>query len=268
MKTINKIFYAIASVLLVSSLVYAAASYPSAIKTFTTKQNRVDVYDAAHINDLQNEVTAIETELGTNPKSSATDVKTRLAVSLSATGAIANATSFPGSPITAQPLFRTDSNTLFIYNGGTWYSASQLSNLIFQLPNQGGMNSKSIRATNLTTTSGGNYGYYAETGGTYVTQYSTKFIKIAGVSTVTVYVVLWVSVGDGNADSKSYCQVDIGGATGSVSSTEDSTTPTWYSFTINVSGLTNGNTYDVAVQLKRGHINSPALLGEGIGFGS
>jgi hypothetical protein len=40
-----------------------AASFPSSIKTFTTKTDSVDFVQAAHVNDLQNEVTAIETEL-------------------------------------------------------------------------------------------------------------------------------------------------------------------------------------------------------------
>jgi hypothetical protein len=40
-----------------------AASYPSSVKTFTTKVNGVDDVDASHINDLQLEVTAIETDL-------------------------------------------------------------------------------------------------------------------------------------------------------------------------------------------------------------
>lgn len=44
------------------------ASYPSSIKSFTTKQDNVDDVLAAHINDLQDEVVAIETELGVNAK--------------------------------------------------------------------------------------------------------------------------------------------------------------------------------------------------------
>lgn len=41
---------------------HAAASYPTAIKSFTTKASG-DTVQAAHINDLQDEVTAIETNL-------------------------------------------------------------------------------------------------------------------------------------------------------------------------------------------------------------
>lgn len=55
-----------------------AADYPNAIKTFTVKQDGVDDVMADHVNALQYEITAIETELGTNPKGDKADVKTRL----------------------------------------------------------------------------------------------------------------------------------------------------------------------------------------------
>lgn len=54
------------------------ATYPSAVKSFTTKTDNVDYPAAAHVNDIQAEVTAIETELGTLPKGGSADVKTRL----------------------------------------------------------------------------------------------------------------------------------------------------------------------------------------------
>jgi len=54
------------------------ASYPSSVKSFITKVNGVDWPDMSHINDPQLEIVAIETELGTLPKGSNTDVKTRL----------------------------------------------------------------------------------------------------------------------------------------------------------------------------------------------
>lgn len=40
-----------------------SASYPNAVKTFTTKVDGVDYPQASHINDLQLEVSAIETKL-------------------------------------------------------------------------------------------------------------------------------------------------------------------------------------------------------------
>jgi hypothetical protein len=42
------------------------ASFPSAIKTFTTKVDGTSTIEASHVNDLQDEVSAIETELGIN----------------------------------------------------------------------------------------------------------------------------------------------------------------------------------------------------------
>lgn len=41
-----------------------AASFPTTVKTFTTKSNNVDTIDASHVNDLQDEVNAIEALLG------------------------------------------------------------------------------------------------------------------------------------------------------------------------------------------------------------
>lgn len=47
-----------------------AASYPTSIKSFTTKTNNVDDVDAAHINDLQDEVVALETACGVGKSTS------------------------------------------------------------------------------------------------------------------------------------------------------------------------------------------------------
>ena len=44
-----------------------AASYPLAVRPFSTKTNVLDVIDAADPNSLQEEVVAIETTLGVNP---------------------------------------------------------------------------------------------------------------------------------------------------------------------------------------------------------
>jgi len=62
------------------------ASFPGAIKTFATLVDFVDTYLAAHNNERGDEITAIETELGTDVAGSATDLKTRLIQSLAADG--------------------------------------------------------------------------------------------------------------------------------------------------------------------------------------
>ncbi len=55
-----------------------AASFPAAVKNFSAVVNGVTKLVAALFNSPYDEVTAIETELGTDPAGSYTDVKTRL----------------------------------------------------------------------------------------------------------------------------------------------------------------------------------------------
>lgn len=49
-----------------------AASYPSQVAIFPTHVNLTEIIDAAHPNNIQNEVVAIEASLGTNPQISST----------------------------------------------------------------------------------------------------------------------------------------------------------------------------------------------------
>lgn len=55
-----------------------SASYPNSIKSFPTLVDGVDDYLASHNNERGEEITAIETELGTQPKGSDASVKARL----------------------------------------------------------------------------------------------------------------------------------------------------------------------------------------------
>jgi hypothetical protein len=48
------------------------ALYPRAVRAFTNKRDNVDTNYAAHINDLQDEVAAIQATLGVNPQKDAT----------------------------------------------------------------------------------------------------------------------------------------------------------------------------------------------------
>jgi hypothetical protein len=62
-------------------------AYPAALDTFTTKVDGAgNTILAAHMNAVQTALVNTETELGTDPAGSATDVKTRLAVSLADDG--------------------------------------------------------------------------------------------------------------------------------------------------------------------------------------
>ena len=62
--------------------------YPTAIDQFATWQDDIDTIVATIVNDVQDQIIAIETELGTDPAGSLTDVKTRLAVSINDNGTL------------------------------------------------------------------------------------------------------------------------------------------------------------------------------------
>lgn len=61
-------------------------AYPNSLDNFTAKVDDVDDVMAQDVNELQTAVEAIETELGTDPAGSLTDVKSRLAISMSDAG--------------------------------------------------------------------------------------------------------------------------------------------------------------------------------------
>lgn len=68
-----------------------AASYPTTVKSFTTKNNTTDVVDASHINDVQAEVTAIETDLVNATPTYITKVTTGINASALSTGSLPDA---------------------------------------------------------------------------------------------------------------------------------------------------------------------------------
>lgn len=65
-----------------------AASFPGAVKSFSTVVNGITKLVAALFNSPYDEITAIETELGTDPAGSMSDLKTRLAVSMNDNGTL------------------------------------------------------------------------------------------------------------------------------------------------------------------------------------
>ena len=65
-----------------------AASYPAAVKNFSAVVNGVTKLVAALFNSPYEEITAVETELGTDVAGTAADLKTRLAVSINDNGTL------------------------------------------------------------------------------------------------------------------------------------------------------------------------------------
>jgi len=62
--------------------------YPIAVDVFPTWQNDIDVIDADIVNKTQQQIIAIETEVGSNPSGSLVDLTARLAVSINNNGTL------------------------------------------------------------------------------------------------------------------------------------------------------------------------------------
>ena len=75
------------------SVILMASSYPGSLDSFTTKVDKVDDVDDDHMNEVQNSIVAIQTELGTDVAGSKTNLKDRLAVSIADDGAMRQGTS-------------------------------------------------------------------------------------------------------------------------------------------------------------------------------
>lgn len=226
------------------------ASYPASLKVFTTKVNKQDDASAEDINAIQDEIEAIQTELGTDVAGSVTDLKTRLAVSIADSGAVANGSSFPGSPTANQLFYRTDLDKLYTRDAANaaWSVVGEnLSNVLFQY-NACVDNQVAIASSSLTATSGQTYTYLGTSATSYTTVLKSKIIKISGVNTAKVYCQLWTSTS--NSTTPNF-QIDIGGQTLTLGS-GTATTPTWFNGDLDISSLTNGTVYDIDISLKQG----------------
>lgn len=243
-----------------------AASYPAALWTPTIKTDKVDLVLAEHMNRAQEEIVAVQTELGIDVAGSVTNLLTRLLPQLHADGGLNRGTSFPGSPTDYQTFFRSDSNTFYVYKSGTWYSAQSLSNLLFCWI--GHVDSHLYYGTNTVPAEAdgtrGNSILFIQSSTTYQRVLQGKFIKFSGVNTVTVKAGVWR-----NPSTSGAIQVDIGGQLGSAAITNN-TVNTEVSFTIDVSGLSNGTAYDNVISLKNdsGGTGARQYLGWIMMFGS
>lgn len=140
------------------------------------------------------------------------------------------------------------SNTLFQYAGSI---------------DQHGTNNGEISPTSLTAASTvSNYRFLCVSGGSYVQIWSTKFLKIASINTVTIYARIWSNINTDIPDIK----IDIGGQNNH--GTSSGNVPAWITFTIDVSSLTNGTAYDVKASLKETTNSDLSYCANIMGFGS
>lgn len=147
-----------------------------------------------------------------------------------------------------------------------WGTISVLSNVLFQY--SGNTRGNEYVGTSLNPNGGtSNYRFVQTSSGSYVTFFDSKFVKLAGNATVTVYCYIWCrTTGFGSIANVRFT---IGSATGNVSGTTEQLTPEWKSFTIDVSALTTGTVYDITGEIRDiGGGGEEVYCGHVIGIGS
>lgn len=250
-----------------------AAIYPTGLVTFTVKENKVDLVDASHVNRLQEEIIAMQTAIGTNPRGSCADFNTRVGVLIDSNGAIWGSNAYPGTPVAKQLVFRTDTGLLYIRDAGntTWSAVgSSVGNCLFQYCGLAKAQKEYVGNSLVSGTGliGINYRYlYAANAGAEVFQtvWNTQWKKISGINTITVAGELWGREGGTGAVAK----IDIGYA-GTFATFYNSvpSVPGWANVNIDVSGLANGTLYDVIASLAASGGSANVCLSNIIAFGS
>lgn len=234
------------------------AQYPSAYKTWGEVQNFIDRYKAAHVNELREEVEAIQAELGLNPAGSKATLVERLAVGMADNGAIRNGTSFPSSPVDGQPFYKTDNDTFYVYDGATWEAVTSGGNSVFSWSGVDGV-SAMYNGTSDNPGSGLSLtrSFLAREGSTFVTCLRFRYVHVQGVNDIEFRARLWASTT--SSGEEAVARATIGGQTTTTQSTTSST-PTWYtaSTDIDVSGLSAGTAYDGTIEL-RNESGSPSV---------
>ena len=136
-----------------------AASYPTSAKSFTTKNNVTDTVDASHINDLQNEVTAVESDLLSATPTYITKVTTGINAAALSTGTVplARLTSANSS---ANGVVDTDTQT---FAGNKTFTGTLLANNGAKILVQGGIDGTSQRGIFLWSDT--NWGLYLSQAG-------------------------------------------------------------------------------------------------------
>lgn len=145
------------------------------------------------------------------------------------------------------------------------WAVGNLSNVIFSF----GLGGSDFNSTGYGVVSGSSINPAPDTfvklmwgavGSTERTILSSKYKKIAGQGTITVYARLW-----GESGGNTYTlKVDIGGQSNSTTST--SATPAWVTFNVDVSSLTAGTVYDVSIIMSSSDGADKALMDSIIGF--
>ncbi len=248
------------------------STYPSALLAKADVVDEIDVVSASDYNTTKNEVIAMQTYIGTNPHGSRNNLTDRLATLMATNGAIANSNGFPtGTLYDGQMFYRTDQNTLYIYNGTSWDSQGQsLSNVLFQYSAACYSSGLEVNAASLNSTGPRTFRFLQGIlGGATATVWIGQFKKISGISSVTCKADIWNAPTASGGLAKIF--VDIGGSIATAFGASDRTSPETITVgPISLSGLGDGTFYSVTVSLADSNLRADnyVRLGNLIGFGS
>jgi hypothetical protein len=171
-------------------------AYDSAVITFTTKTDKVDLVQAAHMNAVQAELVTIETILGTNVKGDRTDLKTRLNNALDADGSLLSGTSYPSPSYPSQPFYKTDVDLFYIRNAANsaWTSVTAVPTTEYVTAGSVSFNTETTVVTVDKTISAGKTVLLIATGYGYMdgtTSYVTLRLKAGGSTVQTIKQYDW-----------------------------------------------------------------------------
>lgn len=250
------------------------ASYPSGIIAFTNKQDRIDVVDDDHINQLQSEVVALQTYSGTNPHGDRASIADRMNAMLNPSGYLISSAGVPQP--TAPGFFWYDSSAdqmKIIKGDGTVKSVGgSLSNVIFSwisshangLDYPALVQANTWQGTSADTVSLHQYYYNNNVSTTFTLIFPLiAWEKVAGINTLFAVVNHWsgdtqwsqFSMGVGSSTA-------VGGThtgTGAVSGTQVTS--------LDVSALDIGTMYDIEFRLRRQSTSSRGYMGNVSIFG-
>lgn len=133
------------------------------------------------------------------------------------------------------------SNIIYCWTGNDWFVPATV----------GGTHKVGLKNSLISneddTVTGGGYIYFESADSNDYNVLKSKFIKIAGINTLTIYARSHTM--SAGASFYGNVVVTVGSASGNVN-IPDNSPYGWFSFTINVSGLTNNSVYDLDVNLK------------------
>jgi len=239
------------------------AVYPTTIVTFTTKEDKIDIVYADHINKPQLEIIAIQEELGVNVAGSLASLYDRLALLQDTDGSFAKGITYPTNPIDGQAFYKSDEDGLFIYNGSDWESVgSSLSSIVFQWAGyvcgtKGAKVGMYVQEGTGTPHVGGDVVdadisqiyLAAHTAATYFDVLDFKYRKLQGQNSVALWAEMWS--GHGSSTNVALCRADIGGQFATAGVYSGNSVRQWaQGQSIDVSGFDVGSYYDGKIYIQ------------------